>query len=415
MPPTLRISNRAAAMKPSASIAAKKIVADLEAAGQQIIDLTMGEPDIPTPAHIIDGALDAMRAGETHYTASAGQPALRRAIAEVIQREKGLTCGSDNVVVGCGAKQLIFEVFAATLNPGDEVVIPAPYWVSYPDIVSLHGGSPVIVTCGQDAGFKLTPSQLEAAITPRTRWLVLNSPNNPTGAVHSRQELSKLAEVLRRHPHVWVLTDEIYEHLCYDGARAPSLIEVAPFLFDRALIVNGTSKAYAMTGWRIGYAAGPKPLIDVIVKMIGQSTTCASSIGQAAALVALTGDQSCVGEAAAMYRARRDRMLEILSDAPGLDLNVPAGAFYLYVGLSGLLGKRSPAGKLIETDLDFSRYLLEEARVAALDGGAYGLSPYLRLSFAASHDVVEAGSKAIVEACRALVQAPVGAIDVANG
>ena len=404
MPSHLSISNRAAAMKPSASIAAKKIVADLQAAGQKIIDLTIGEPDIATPAHIIYGAVEAMRAGDTHYTASAGQPALRHAIAETVRREKGLTCNPDNVVVGCGAKQLIFEAFAATLNPGDEVVIPAPYWVSYPDIATLHGGSPIILTCGSEVGFKLTPSKLEAAITPRTRWLVLNSPNNPTDAVYSRQELVELAEVLRRHPHVWVMTDEIYEHLCYDGARAPSLVEVAPFLFERALIINGTSKAYAMTGWRSGYAVGPKPLIDVIIKMIGQSTTCASSIGQAAALVALTGDQRCVGEAVTMYQERRDRMLEILSEAPGLHLNSPSGAFYLYVDISALLGSTSPAGKLIETDLDFSLYLLEEAKVAVLDGGAYGLSPYLRLSFAATPDAVEAGSRAIVQACKALFE-----------
>lgn len=415
MPPPLTISNRAAAMKPSASIAAKKIVADLQAAGQQIVDLTIGEPDIPTPAHIIDGALEAMRAGKTHYTASAGEPALRRAIAATIEREKGLACGPENIVVGSGAKQLIFEAFASTLNPGDEVVIPAPYWVSYPDIAGLHGGRPVIVSCGQDVGFKLTPAMLEAAITPRTRWLVLNSPNNPTGAVYSQQELGEIAEVLRRHPHVWVMTDEIYEHLCYEGARAPSLVEVAPFLFERALVINGMSKAYAMTGWRIGYAAGPKALIDVIVKMIGQSTTCASSVGQAAALVALAGDQSCVGEAAAMYRARRDRMLGILSEAPGLDLHSPAGAFYLYIGVSALLGRRTPAGKRIESDLDLSLYLLEEAKVAVLDGGAYGLSPYLRLSFAAAADAVEAGSRAIVEACRALIGQPVVSADVVHG
>lgn len=403
MSASLAISSRAAAMKPSASIAAKKIVADLRAAGEQIVDLTIGEPDIPTPAHIIEGALQAMEAGETHYTPSAGQPALRQAIAETLQREKGLACSAEQIVVGCGAKQLIYEAFAATLDPGDEVVIPAPYWVSYPDIVTLHGGSPVIIPCGQDTGFKLTPAQLKAAVTPRTRWLVLNSPNNPTGAVYSRRELEGLAEVLRRHPHIWVMTDEIYEHLCYEDTRALSMVEVAPDLFDRALIINGMSKAYAMTGWRIGYAAGPQPLISVIVKMIGQSTTCASSVGQAAAIVALTGDQHCISEAAAMYRARRDRMLEILSDVPDLELNVPAGAFYLYVGIAAFIGARTPAGKRIATDLDFSLYLLEEAKVAVLDGGAYGLSPYLRLSFAAAPDAVEAGSKAIAAACGALV------------
>jgi aspartate aminotransferase len=399
----LIIADRAAALKPSASIAARKMVLDLQAAGHAIIDLTIGEPDITTPPHIIDATLGALHVGETHYTPSAGTPALRRAVADTLVREKGLACGPENIVVGCGAKQLIFEAFGATLNPGDEVIIPAPYWVSYPDIASLHGGRPVIVTCDRDVGFKLTPAMLEAAITPKTRWLVLNSPNNPTGAVYSRAELAALAEVLRRHPHVWVMTDEIYEHLCYEGDRAPSLIEVAPFLFDRALIVNGPSKAYAMTGWRIGYAAGPRPLIDVIVKMIGQSTTCASSVGQAAAAIALTGDQSCVRDAAAMYRARRDRMLEILGDAPGLELTVPDGAFYLYVGVAALVGRHTPSGKRIESDLDLSLYLLEAAQVAVLDGSAYGLSPYLRLSFAASMDAVEAGSRAIVAACRALM------------
>lgn len=412
---TLTISDRAAAMKPSASIAAKKIVSDLQASGHEIIDLTIGEPDIATPAHIVDGALAAMRSGETHYTPSAGTLPLRRAVADTVRREKGLACGPENVAVGCGAKQLIFEAFASTLNPGDEVIIPAPYWVSYPDIAGLHGGTPVIVTCAKGVGFKLTSSALEAAITPRTRWLVLNSPNNPTGAVYSRDELLEIAEVLRRHPHVWVMTDEIYEHLCYDGPRAPSLVEVAPFLFERALMINGTSKAYAMTGWRIGYAVGPAQLIEVIVKMIGQSTTCASSVGQAAALVALTSDQACVAEAAAMYRSRRDRMLELLSEESGLDLVAPAGAFYLYVGVAALLGRRTPAGKIIQTDLDLSLYLLQEAKVAVLDGGAYGLSPYLRLSFAAPMAAVEAGSKAIIEACKALVEhsgAPPAAAEV---
>ncbi|ARR55147.1 aspartate aminotransferase [Rhizorhabdus wittichii DC-6] len=402
---TFMISDRAAALKPSASIAAKKIVQELQAAGRQVVDLTIGEPDIATPAHIVEGALEAMRAGETHYTPSAGTPALRNAIAETIRRDKGLACGPENVVVGCGAKQLIFEAFSATLNPGDEVIVPAPFWVSYPDIAGLHGGRPVIVACDREVGFKLTPSALEAVITPRTRWFVLNSPNNPTGAVYSREELLGIAEVLRRHPHVWVMTDEIYEHLCYDGARAPGLVEVAPSLFARAFLINGTSKAYAMTGWRIGYAVGPQPLIDAVVKMIGQSTTCASSVSQAAALIALTGEQRCVADAVTMYRARRDRMLAILSEEPALDLTTPSGAFYLYVGVSGLLGSRTPAGSVIETDLDLSLYLLEQANVAVLDGGAYGLSPYLRLSFAASMEAVEAGSRAIVEACRVLLPA----------
>ena len=398
----LHIADRAIALKPSASIAAKKMVFELQAAGHKVIDFTIGEPDIATPAHIADAALVAMRAGDTHYTASAGTPALRAAIANTLMREKKIPCKAENVAVGCGAKQLIFEAFASTLNDGDEVIVPAPYWVSYPDIARLHGGCPVIVTCGEDVGFKLTPSALEAAITPKTRWLVLNTPNNPTGAVYSVEELAALGEVLRRNPHVWVMTDEIYEYLCYESARAPSLIEVAPFLFERSLLINGVSKAYAMTGWRVGYTVGPKELIDVITKMLSQSTTCASSISQAAAVTALSSDQSCVAEATELYRTRRDRMVEILSQAPGVKPRPPAGAFYLYISVAELIGRRTPTGKEIKTDLDVSLYFLEQAKVAVLDGAAYGLSPYLRLSFAASMEAVEEGSRAIVDACKAL-------------
>jgi aspartate aminotransferase len=399
---SLQVADRALALKPSASIAAKKMVSELQASGHKIIDFTIGEPDISTPAHIIDAAVAAMRAGDTHYTASAGTAPLRSAIALTYSRDKKLPCKPENVAVGCGAKQIIYEAFAATLNDGDEVIVPAPYWVSYPDIAVLHGGRPVIVTCGEDVGFKLTPSALSKAITPKTKWLVLNTPNNPSGAVYSAQELQELGEVLRQHPHVWVMTDEIYEYLYYKGARAPSLIEVAPLLFDRALIINGLSKAYAMTGWRVGYAVGPKELIDVVVKMLSQSTTCPSSFGQAAAVEALTGDQACVAEATELYRARRDRMTEILRDAPGLSFKAPDGAFYLYVSVADLIGRTTPAGKQIKTDLDVSIYFLEEAKVAVLDGAAYGLSPYLRLSFAAALENVEAGSAAIVAACKSL-------------
>lgn len=402
------ISEKALALKPSASIAAKQMVSDLQAAGHRIIDLTIGEPDIATPAWITDAAFAAARAGDTHYTASAGTPALRRAIAGKLRHDRGLPFEPENIAVGCGAKQLIFEVFAATLNPGDEVIVPAPYWVSYPDVARLHGGTPVIVPCGPETGFKQTPEALEAAIGARTRWLVLNSPNNPSGAVYSEEELRGLGAVLARHPHVCVLTDEIYEHLFYEGDRAPSLLEAVPSLFDRTVVINGLSKAYAMTGWRVGYAAGPRSVIDVVVKMLSQSTTCASSVSQAAALAALTGDQSCVQNARDLYRARRDRMLELLAQAPGLELSAPAGAFYLYVGVAELIGHRTPKGRVLSTDLDVSLYLVDHAKVAVLDGGAYGLSPYLRLSFAASPDAVEAGSRAIVDACKALFAAPSG-------
>ena len=398
----LTIADRAARLKPSASIAAKAMVAKLQADGHAIIDLTIGEPDLPTPDHIIDAALAAMKAGDTHYTASAGTPALRRAVANLYATQRGIPCSASNVAVGCGAKQLIFEAFAATLNAGDEVIVPAPYWVSYPDLARLHDGVPVVVGCDADVSFKLTPQALEAAITPRTRWLVLNSPNNPSGAVYTQGELSAIAEILRRNEHVWVMTDEIYEHLCYDAVRAPGLIEVAPDLFDRSLIINGVSKAYAMTGWRVGYAVGPQALVDVMVKMLSQSTTCASSVSQAAAVAALEGDQACVGEACNVYRLRRDRMTQILSDAPGLRFSIPRGAFYLYVSVADLIGRTTPAGKTLESDVDVSLYLLEHAKVAVLDGSAYGLSPYLRLSFAASMEAVEAGSHAIVAACHAL-------------
>lgn len=398
------IAQRALKLKPSASIAAKKLVSDLQAAGHKIVDLTIGEPDIETPAYIVDAALAAARSGDTHYTASAGTPALRNAVARRVAEEKKLPVKAENVAVGCGAKQLIYETFAATLDDGDEVIVPAPYWVSYPDIASLHGGVPIIVAGKAESDFRLTPEALEAAITPRTRWLVLNTPNNPTGTIYSRDELLALAAVLERHPHVWVMTDEIYEYLCYVGDRALSLIEVAPSLFERALVINGVSKAYAMTGWRVGYAIGPKDLIDVIVKMLSQSTTCPSSVSQAAAVAALEGDQSFVSYARDLYLTRRDRMVDLLSEAPGVSAKAPAGAFYLYVSVAELLGRTTPAGKVLQTDLDVSLYFLEQAKVAVLDGSAYGISPYLRLSFAASMDAVEEGSRRIVDACKQLFE-----------
>ncbi|WP_295048004.1 aminotransferase class I/II-fold pyridoxal phosphate-dependent enzyme [uncultured Paracoccus sp.] len=400
----LHLARRVIALKPSASIAAKQKVSDMQAAGQKIIDLTIGEPDLDTPAHIVDAAVQAMAAGETHYTLTPGTPALRRAVIDKLKRDNGLDYALNEVVVGSGAKQLIFEAFAATLDDGDQVIVPAPYWVSYPDIAAIHGGQPVIVDCPESCGFKLTPAALEAAITPRTKWLVLNSPNNPTGAIYARDELAALAQVLRRHPQVWVMTDEIYEHLIYDGHQAVTPVQVAPDLKDRSLIINGVSKAYAMTGFRVGYAAGPAPLIAAMAKLISQSTTCASSVSQAAAAAALSGDQTCVRETAEIFCARRDRMVEILNGTPGIDVKKPGGAFYLYPSVAGLIGKVTPQGKVLETDLDVSLYLLEAARVAVLDGGAYGMSPYLRLSFGGAMEDIEAGCTAIRHACEALFQ-----------
>ncbi|MGY2803819.1 aminotransferase class I/II-fold pyridoxal phosphate-dependent enzyme [Bradyrhizobium sp. USDA 4506] len=399
---SLKLAERVAALKPSASIAAKKKVTDLLAAGRSIIDFTIGEPDLDTPGHIVAAAIAAMRRGDTHYTATPGTPALREAICAKLQRENGLSYSSDHVVVGCGAKQLIFEAFAATLSRADEVIVPAPYWVSYPDIVSLNEGTPVIIECGENVGFKLTPAALDAAITPRTRWVILNSPNNPTGAVYSRDELEELTAVLRRHPHVWLMTDEIYEHLVYDGQTAVNALQVAPDLADRTVIVNGLSKSYAMTGWRVGYAAGQKDLINAIAKLLGQSTTCPSSISQAAALAALTGDQSCVKQARACYETRRGRMIELLDGTPGLRMGKPEGAFYLYPSVAGLIGRTTGSGQVLKSDLHVALYLLDAANVAVLDGTSYGLSPYLRLSFATSMGAIELGCANIRNACEAL-------------
>lgn len=399
---TVQLAQRVIALKPSASIAAKQKVSEMQEAGHKIIDLTIGEPDLDTPAHIVDAAIQAMISGDTHYTLTPGTPALRKAIVEKLKRDNGLDYALNEIVVGSGAKQLIFEAFAATLNDGDEVIVPAPYWVSYPDIAAIHGGKPVVVDCPESDDFKLTAAALDAAISSRTKWLVLNSPNNPTGAIYSRSELSTLAEVLSRHPQVWVMTDEIYEHLIYDGNEAVTPVQVAPDLKDRSLIINGVSKAYAMTGFRVGYAAGPAGLIAAMAKLISQSTTCASSVSQAAAAAALSGDQSCVYETAEIFCQRRDRMFEILDGTPGLEVKKPGGAFYLYPSVAGLIGKITPAGKVLETDLDVSLYLLEAAQVAVLDGSAYGMSPYLRLSFGGAMDDIEAGCNAIRKACEAI-------------
>ena len=401
-PMSITLSDRVNALKPSASIAAKAIVNDLRAQGRRIVDFTIGEPDLDTPPHIIEAAIAAMRAGDTHYTASNGTPALRQAIADKLARDNGITVSPADIVVGCGAKQLIFEAFAATLNDGDEVIVPAPYWVSYPDIVALNGGRPVILPCARGDDFKLTAPALEAAITPRTRWVILCAPSNPTGAIYSSEELAALAEVLHRHPHVAVMTDDIYEYLTYDGARADSLLRVDPGLAGRVLMINGMSKAYAMTGWRIGYAAGPSGVIGAITKLLGQSTTCPSSISQAAAVEALNGDQAPVREMVALYERRRNLMHERLSAIPGISCARPAGAFYIYPDVSALLGRRTPEGEVIGTDTDLTLYLLKSVGVAVMDGAAYGMSPCLRLSFATSEDTIAQGCALIADACAAL-------------
>ena len=400
---TQLLSARLDSVKPSPSMAAKQRVDALRAAGRQIIDFTIGEPDFPTPPHIVQAGVDALLGGQTRYTASAGVPALRAAIADKLRRENNLTYARDEIVVGCGAKHIIYDALAATLNEGDEVIVPAPYWVSYPDMVALHGGRPVIVPCSADSGFKLTPADLERAITSRTRWLILNSPNNPTGAVYARGELEGLCAVLARHPHVWLLTDEIYEHFVYENATHVSPLAVAPELQPRTLVVNGMSKAYAMTGWRLGYGAGPLALIKAITLLLTQSTTCAAGVSQAAAFTALTGPQQCVADAASLFGARRDRMVELLSQIPGVRCMPPEGAFYVFPSVAALLGATTPQGKTFASDFDVMMYFLDEARVASIDGSSYGMPGYLRMSFATSIEQIEEGCAAIAHAVSGLL------------
>lgn len=392
------LADRLDAVKPSPSMAAKARVDALRAAGRSIIDFTIGEPDFPTPPHIIEGGVLALHGGHTRYTASSGTPALRQAIANKLLRENGLRYQTDEIVVGCGAKHIIYNAFAATLNAGDEVIVPAPYWVSYPDMVSLHGGTPVIVPCGADTGFKLTAAGLEQAIGPRTRWLILNTPNNPTGAVYTRAELEALCAVLRGHPQVWVLTDEIYEHFVYDGAKHLSPLDVALDLKVRTLLVNGLSKAYAFTGWRVGYGAGPAQLIKAINLLLSQSTTCASAMSQAAAVVALDGPQDCVAEAAALFASRRDRMVQLLAAIPGVSCTPPDGAFYVFANVTGLYGLRTVDGRVTASDVDVAQLFLEQAGVATIDGASYGCPGHLRMSFATSVAQIEAGCAAMAAA-----------------
>ncbi|WP_285409968.1 aminotransferase class I/II-fold pyridoxal phosphate-dependent enzyme [Variovorax sp. efr-133-TYG-130] len=392
------VASRLGQVKPSASIAAKAKADALRAAGREIIDFTVGEPDFPTPAHIVEAGTKALLQGQTRYTASAGTLPLRNAIIGKLKRENGLDYELPEIVVGCGAKHIIFNAFTASLNAGDEVVIPAPYWVSYPEMVLINGGVPKIVDCPATSGFKLTPAALERAITPRTRWLVLNSPNNPTGAVYSKAELRALGEVLLKHPQVWVMTDEIYEHFAYNGASHVCILQTMPELRGRTLVINGVSKAYAMTGWRIGYGAGPAELVKAITLLITQSTTCATSAAQAAAVEALNGPQDCVAEAARLFESRRDRLATQLSAIDGIECDLPLGAFYVFASIAGLIGRSTPAGVRLKTDQDVANYLIEHAGVVTINGTSYGLSPYLRFSFATAAAEIDRGCAAIAAA-----------------
>ncbi|MBE2242681.1 MAG: pyridoxal phosphate-dependent aminotransferase [Burkholderiaceae bacterium] len=376
--------------------------AELRRRGHDVVSLSQGEPDFDTPDHIQQAAIRAMREGKTRYTEAAGMLPLREAVVAKMAADHGLRYTPDQVSVTAGAKQAIFNAFLASLNAGDEVVVPAPCWVSYPEIVKLTGGTPVVVECPREAGFKLTGAQLEAAITPRTKWLMLNSPSNPTGAVYSRAELAALAEVLTRHPQVWVLTDDIYEKLVYTEAPFETILQVAPELQSRALVINGVSKAYCMTGWRIGYAVGPRELIKAMNLVLGQSTNNSNAIAQAAAIEALTGEQSCLTTFRSAFRERRDFIVAALRDVRGLSVDVPDGAFYVYVSCEALIGKRTPQGSVLATDRDFVRYLLDQAQVAVVSGTGFLHSSYFRASYAAGLPKLEQAVQRIATAAAAL-------------
>jgi aspartate aminotransferase len=393
-----RIAERVRRIKPSPSAAAADRATELRRQGKQIVNLVVGEPDFDTPPHIRQAAVRAMEAGATRYTPMKGTIELRQAIAAKLQRENGLRYDTNEIIVTNGAKSAIYSALAATVEPGDEVIIPAPYWVSYPDMVLACDGVPVTIACGENYGFKLAPAQLEAAITARTRWLLLNSPSNPTGASYSAAEYRDLADVLARHPHVLIATDDIYEHIRFDGDRTPHLLSVAPELRDRTLAINGVSKTYAMTGWRIGWIAGPRDLVDALDTLLSQSAGSCCAISQAAATAALNGDQSFVAESVATYRQRRDQTLALVNAIPGLSCRSPDGAFYLFVNCAGLIGRTTPEGKRLESDGDVVLYFLESVGVALVAGAAYGLSPYFRLSIATSIETLTEGMQCLARA-----------------
>ncbi|HZP21259.1 MAG TPA: pyridoxal phosphate-dependent aminotransferase [Bauldia sp.] len=376
-------------IKPSATIAVTNKARELKAAGRDVIGLGAGEPDFDTPDNIKEAAIKAIRDGKTKYTAVDGIPELKAAIVGKFKRENHLDYSIDEITVGTGGKQVLYNALMATLNPGDEVIVPAPYWVSYPEMVALGGGTPVEVPTTQASGYKISPAALDKAITAKTKWVIFNSPSNPSGAAYTRAELKALTDVLMRHPHVWVLTDDMYEHLVYDGFVYTTVAEVEPGLKDRTLTVNGVSKAYAMTGWRIGYAGGPKHLIKAIATIQSQSTSNPSSISQWAAVEALNGPQDFIPKFAEAFRQRRDLVVSMLNQANGIVCPRPEGAFYVFPSCAGTIGRKTAGGKKIATDEDFVTALLEEEGVAVVQGSAFGLAPFFRISYATSDRVLE--------------------------
>jgi len=396
------LAERLDRIQPSPTIAVTMKARDLKAAGRDVIGLGAGEPDFDTPESIKAAAMEAIRRGDTKYTNVDGTAELKKAVAAKFERENRITYKPEEVTVGSGGKQVIYNAMVATINPGDEVIIPAPYWVSYPDIVLLCEGKPVFVPCFEKNGFKMQPADLEKAITPKSKWIILNSPSNPTGAAYTRDELKAITDVLVRHPQVWVLTDDMYEHLVYDNFVFTTPVQIEPRLRDRTLTMNGVSKAYCMTGWRIGYAAGPVALIKAIAKVQSQSTSNPCSISQAAAVAALDGPQDFIAKHNAVFKQRRDLVVGMLNEAKGMSCHKPEGAFYVYPSCAGTIGKKTPDGKVIGSDDDFVTYLLESEGVAAVQGSAFGLSPYLRISYATSTEALKDACARIQRACAKL-------------
>ncbi len=388
----VHLAQRLSLIKPSPTMAITAMAAELKAAGKDVIGLGAGEPDFDTPDGIKAAGMQAIVAGETKYTRVDGMPALKQAIVRKFARENGLDYAPEQISVGSGAKHVLYNALMAGLDPGDEVIVPAPYWVSYPDMVRLAEGTPVIVSAGAADGFKLRPEALAAAITPRTRWLMFNSPSNPTGAAYARDEIAAIAAVLLDHPHVGVLSDDIYEHLVYDGFEFHSVAAVEPRLHARTLTINGVSKAYAMTGWRIGFAGGPRELIAGMAKIQSQSTSNPTSISQHAAIAALDGPQDAIPERRAVFQERRDLVVRLLNEVEGIECAIPEGAFYVYPRCAGMIGRKTPEGETLESDEDVARYLLEAEGVAVVHGAAFGLEPHFRISYATS-------TEALAEAC----------------
>ncbi|MFC0337668.1 aspartate aminotransferase [Kushneria avicenniae] len=396
------LARRMGTIAPSATIEISRRAAELRREGLDIISLSQGEPDFDTPTHIAQAGKRAIDEGHTRYTDVDGTPELKQAVVAKFERDNGLHYATDQISVGTGGKQVIFNALFALIDPDDEVIIPAPYWVSYPDMVRLAGGMPVCVECGDDQGFKLTPEQLEAAITPKTKCLILNSPGNPTGAGYHREELVALGEVLKRHPGVFVISDDIYEYLAYDDWAFATLAAVVPELFERVLTVNGVSKGYAMTGWRIGFGGGPKDLIRAMAMLQGQMTTNPSAVSQAAAVEALNGPRDFLTEHLEIFRQRRDMCTEAINAIDGLSCRAPEGAFYLFISCQGLLGRQTPEGDVLESDVDVAQFLLEQAHVAVVPGTAFGLAPWCRISFAAATERLGEACARIDQACRTL-------------